>query len=154
MMLYYSDSQFNEIINLALWYFEPKMCVINMKWLKWPKTSGTSAAWRSTMTMSSSSLESVTKGQHNATRDNKWKDREKGKESRKKDIDRMKGRHMGRDGNRNVLATSGKLLPSSLRHNLFILISTQRRRQLKRYLSILSLTIFHKDPQRKRRHRN
>lgn len=59
----------------------------------------------------------------------------------------MKGRDMGRDCNRSILATSGKLLSSSFRHYLFILISTQRCRLLKRYRSLfLAWPFFTKIP--------
>lgn len=138
-MLYYIQiHSVIKMIKLALWHFEPEMSVINIEWLNRPKTAGTSASWRSTMTMSSSSLGTATELRGHTTiweTVNGQTERQKRRGGKKKDIKRMKGRDIWdvRDGNGSILATSGKLLSSSLRHYLFILISTQRRRQLKRY---------------------
>lgn len=56
----------------------------------------------------------------------------KGKEKKRDMKKEWKAEIRRMDGNGSILATSGKLSSSSLRHSLFILISTQRRRQLKR----------------------
>lgn len=120
-----------KMITLALWHLETEMRVINIEWLNWLKTAGTSAAWRSTMTMSSSSPGTATEGPYIDMRDSKRGDRGVENERRKKKDKKMKGRDIGRDGNRRY---KRKLLSSSLRHHLFILISTQRHwQQLKRY---------------------